>query len=133
MVSLFLLTGMKLVKGARVKYSTSGATTVTGNIGIDVAPISMTFGPKGHWSSTNDDTTEFNRKSEFVFAFRVKRLRLGRKLKLEEHNKGAFLAIGNDEQDDESVLVEDVDGSDIKTAAVVTDVTENGSVYCVPA
>ena len=68
-VSLFLLTGMKLVKGAKIKYSTSESTTVTGNIGINVAPLGMTFGPKGHWSSTNDDETEFNRESELVFAF----------------------------------------------------------------
>jgi hypothetical protein len=115
-VSLFLVTGMKLVKGAKIKYSTSGSTAVTGNISIDVAPLGMTFGPKGHWSSTNDDETEFNRDSEFVFAFRVKRLAFGRKLKVEEYNRGAFL-----------------DGSDIKNARLVPDVTENGSVYCILA
>ncbi|UPK98282.1 hypothetical protein LCI18_009217 [Fusarium solani-melongenae] len=118
-VSLFLVTGLKLVKGARIKYSTSQNTKVTGNIGIDVR--------------TNEDQTEFNRESEFVFAFRVKRLKFGRRLKVEEHNQGAFLAIGEDQQDSESVLIEDVDGSGIKTARVVPDVTENGSVYCVPA
>lgn len=132
-VSLFLVTGMKLVKGAKIKYSTSGSTAVTGNIGIDVAPLGMAFGPKGHWSSTNDDGTEFNRDSEFVFAFRVKRLRFGRKLKVEEYNRGAFLAIGKDGNDDESVLVEDVNGSEIKNARLVPDVTENGSIYCIPA
>lgn len=132
-VSLFLITGMKLVKGARIKYGTSQSTTLTGNIGVDVAPIGMTFGPKGHWSSTNDDETEFNRESEFVFAFRVKRLRFGRQLKVEDYSKGAFLAIGKDKPDDESVIVDDVDGSDIKTARMVPDVTENGNVYCIPA
>lgn len=132
-VSLFLVTGMKLVKGARIKYSTSQSTTVTGNIGIDVAVLGTTFGPKGHWISTNDEGTEFNRDSEFVFAFRVKRLKFGRRLKVEEYNKGAFLAVGGEQEDDEIVLVEDVDGSDIKTAKAVPDVTEDGSVYCVPA
>lgn len=132
-VSLFLVTGMKLVKGARIKYSTSQSTMVTGNIGIDVTALGMTLGPKGHWISTTDDGTEFNRESEFVFAFRVKRLKLGRRLKVEEYNKGAFMAVGGEQEDDESVLVEDVDGSDIKTAKAVPDVTENGSVYCVPA
>lgn len=134
-VSLFLITGMKLVKGAKIKYSTSGSTAVTGHIGIDVAPLSMTFGPKGHWTRTNDAETEFNRDSEFVFAFRVKRLRLGRKVKTEDYNKGAFLAIGKDENDDETepVLVDDVDGSDIENARLVSDVAENGNVYCIPA
>ena len=132
-VSLFLVTGMKLAKGARIKYSASQSTKVKGNIGIDVAALGTTFGPKGHWSSTSDDETEFNRESEFVFAFRVKRLKFGRRTKAEEYNKGAFLGIGGEQEDGESVLVEDMDGSEIKTAKAVPDVTENGSVYCVPA
>ncbi|EHK17757.1 uncharacterized protein TRIVIDRAFT_66658 [Trichoderma virens Gv29-8] len=132
-VSLFLVTGLKLVKGARIKYLTSRSTTATGNIGIDVPALGTTFGPKGHWVTTNDDQTEFNRESEFVFAFRVKRLKFGRRLKVEDYNKGAFLAVDGGQEDGESVLVEDVDGSEIKTAKAVPDVTENGNVYCVPA
>ena len=134
-VSLFLVTGMKLVKGAKIKYSTSGGTAVTGNVGIDVAPLGMIFGPKGHWARRTEDETEFNRDSEFVFAFRVKRLRFGWKLKTEEYNKGAFLAIGKNKNDDEteSVLLDNVDGSGIENARLVPDVAENGSVYSVPA
>jgi hypothetical protein len=131
--SLFLVTGMKLVKGARIKYSTSQSTTVSGSISVDVPTLGATFRPQGHWVSINDDETEFNRESEFVFAFRVKRLKFGRRLKVEEYNKGAFLAVGGEKEDDESVLVEDVDGSDIMNAKAVLDVTENGNVYCVPA
>ncbi|PHH77790.1 hypothetical protein CDD82_3357 [Ophiocordyceps australis] len=132
-VSLFLVTGMKLVKGARIRYTSSQSTTVTANIGVNVPPLGMTFGPKGRWISTNDDETEFNRESEFVFAFRVKRIKVGKSLKVEEYNKGAFLAVDGENKDDESVLVEDVYGPDIKTAKAVPDVTENGSVYCVSA
>ncbi|KAL7946828.1 hypothetical protein V8C42DRAFT_318886 [Trichoderma barbatum] len=131
--SLFLVTGMKLVKGARIKYSISQSTTVTGNTGIDMPALGMTFGPRGHWISTNNDETEFHRESEFVFAFRVKRLKFGRRLKVEKYSKGAFFAIGGDKEDGESTLVEDVDGSDIETAKAVPDVTENGIVYCVLA
>ncbi|KAI6778503.1 uncharacterized protein J7T54_005027 [Emericellopsis cladophorae] len=130
---LFLVTGMKLVKGAQIKYSTSQTTTVKGKLGIDMVALGMTFGPKGYWTGANGDATESNRESEFVFAFRVKRLKFGRRLKLEEYNKGAFMTIGGKKEDDECVLVGDVDGADIKTAEVVPDVTENGNVYCVPA
>jgi hypothetical protein len=131
--SLYLVTGMKLVKGAKIKYSTSRSTSVKGNIGVDVAPLGMTFGPKGQWTSADDDVTESNRESEFVCAFRVKRLKFGRRVKLEEYSKGAFMAVGGEKDDDECVLVEDVDSADIKTAEAVPDVTENGNVYCVPA
>jgi hypothetical protein len=134
-VSLFLVTGMKLVKGAKIKYSTSGSTGITANMGIDLTTLGVSFGPKGHWSRMNDDETEFSRESEFVFAFRVKRLRFGLRAKIEEYNKGAFLAIGKDKSNNETepVLVDDVDGSDIENAKLVLDVTENDNVYCVPA
>ena len=130
--SLYLVTGMKLVKGAKIKYSTGASTAVAGNFGVDVAPIGMAIGPKGHWSKINDDETKFSRKSEFVFAIRVKKLRIGRSLKTEDYNKGAFLAIGKDEQDDTTIFIEDVDGSSIQSAQIVLDEAENEGVYCVP-
>jgi hypothetical protein len=130
---LFLVTGLKLVKGAKMSYSTSQSRTVSGNLGIDVPALGMAFGPKGQWTTTDDDATEATRESEFVFAFRVKRLKFGRRLKLEEYNKGAFMGVGGKKEDDQCVLVEDVDGADIKTAEAVPDATENGNVYCVPA
>lgn len=130
---LFVVTGIKLVKGAKIKYSTSESTTVHANFGIDVTSLGTTIGPKGHWNSMNDDVTEFNRESEFVFAFRVKRLKFGRRLKLGEYNKGAFMTFRGKKDDDECVSVEDVNGADIGTAEAVPDVTENGNVYCIPA
>jgi hypothetical protein len=130
---LFMVTGMKLVKGAKIEYSTSRSSTVNGKLGTDVAALGTTAGPKGQWISTKDDATEFNYESEFMFAFRVKRLKFGRRLNLGDYNKGAFMTVGGKNEDDECVLVEDVDGADVKTAEAVPDVTENGNVYCVPA
>lgn len=132
-VSLFLVTGIKVVQGARIKYSTSQSTKVAGNIGIDVTALGTTVGPKGHWDSVNEDTTEFNRDSEFVFAFRVKKLKIGRRVNTEDYNKGAFLADGGQKENDLSVTVEDLDGSEFSSAKTVQDVTENGRVYCIPA
>ncbi|KAJ5100695.1 hypothetical protein N7456_006747 [Penicillium angulare] len=130
---LFVVTGIKLVKGAQIKYSTAKSTNVSGNFGIDVTALGTTFGPKGHWSSMSDDVAEFNRESEFVFAFRVKRLKFGRRLKLGEYNKGAFMTVGGKRDEEQCVSVEDMDGADIGTAKAVPDVTENGIVYCIPA
>lgn len=133
-VSLYLVTAMKLVKGAKIKYSTSESTGFNGNIGIDVPALGLTVGPKGSWSRIEGDETEFDRDSEFIFAFRVKRLRITRKVKIEDYNKGAFLSIGKDEdgKETESILVDDVDGSSFENATAIHDATENESVYCVP-
>lgn len=135
-VSLYLVTGLKLVKGANIKYSTSRSTDVKANIGINVAPLGLTIGPKGHWTKKSGDETEFSRESEFVFAFRVKRLKfgLGRTLEAEGYTKGAFLTTGgavNSEQ--EACLMDDVDGSSCASASFVSDATEGENVYCVPA
>ena len=130
-VSLFLVTGMKIVKGAKIKYSTS-----TANVGIASSAFgNINMGPKGHWTRTTDDENEFKRASEFVFAFRVKRLRIKKKVEAEEYNKGAFLSIndGKDNDDTQHVLIDDHDGSDIQTANLVLDATEDGPVYCVAA
>ncbi|KAI1116604.1 hypothetical protein F5Y14DRAFT_48575 [Nemania sp. NC0429] len=131
--ALFLVTGMKLVKGARIKYLTSRSTMVKGDLGLDVTALGTTFGPKGHWTRAEEGVVESTREAEFVFAFRVKRLRFGRRVRLEEYSKGAFMAVGGKADEDECVLVEDVDGAGIETAEAVHDETENGNVYCVPA
>ncbi|KAI1052334.1 hypothetical protein LB507_007579 [Fusarium sp. FIESC RH6] len=130
---LFMVTGLKIVKGAQIKYSTSQTTTAKGNIGVDVPALGTTFGPKGHWTSNEDETTESSRESEFVFAYCVKRLRFGRRLKLQEYITGAFMTVGGKQDNDECVLVEEVDGADIKTAELVLDETESRNVYCVRA
>ena len=169
---LFLVTGLKLVRGARIRYSTARSVMLGGKLGVDatsrgvmttaaavkigdgnddddsnrnnnnnnhfgvgvgMTAVGTSLGARGYWTSVDEDVTESHRESEFVFAFRVKRLRFGRRLRLEDYTKGAFMAVGGEEaDDDECVLVEDVDGADIQTAEAVSDVTENGNVYCVP-
>ena len=101
-------------------------------VGVGMTAVGTSLGARGYWTSVDEDVTESYRESEFVFAFRVKRLKFGRRLKLEDYTKGAFMAVGGEKADDECVLVEDVDGADIQTAEAVPDVTENGNVYCVP-
>lgn len=132
-VSLFLVTGMKIVKGARIKYSASTDTSINGNIGVDVVPLGVSAGPKGHWSRVNEEDTEFSRSSEFIFAFRVKRLRFGRGVKSQDYNKGALFAIGDHKIDceTESILIDDVDGSGIKNATLIPDTGENDKVFCI--
>lgn len=129
-ISLFLVTGMKIVKGANIKYSTSATSGVAAN-----ALGGISVGPKGHWTHTTEDENEIKRASEFVFAFRVKRLRFKKNVEAEDYNKGAFLSIndGKDNDRTQHVLIDDQDSSDMQTANLVSDVTEDGPVYCVAA
>ncbi|KAK1238466.1 hypothetical protein MKX07_006612 [Trichoderma sp. CBMAI-0711] len=132
--SLYLVTALKIAKGARIKYSTLQWKTVTGNGGIDGPARATLLSPEGPLTSTNTFEKGFNYEDEFVFAFRVKRLKIGRKVKVEDYNKGAFLAIGGEaDEDGLSVLVEDVDGSDLKTAKTVLGLAEDSSVNSILA
>lgn len=140
--SLYMVTGLKVVRGARVRYSAGRSTNVAVNAAVDVAPpFGVGVGPRGHWRVVEDEETGFDRDDEFVFAFRVKRLRFARKkVKAEDYSKGAFLAVGGgggdgEEKDgDEPVLVDDVDGSEIENAVLVHDADAGGGeVYCVPS
>ncbi|KAI9903645.1 hypothetical protein N3K66_000174 [Trichothecium roseum] len=142
--SLYMVTGLKVVRGARVRYSTRRKTNMAVNGAVDLAPpFGVGFGPRGEWRAVEDEETGFDRDDEFLFAFRVKRLRFARKkVKAEDYSKGAFLAVGGgggdgdgeEKEGDEPVLVDDVDGSEIENAVLVHDADAGGGeVYCVPS
>lgn len=131
--ALYLVTGMKLVKGAKIKYATSQSTAVKENVGIGVTALGATVGANGHWKRANEDAAESNREDEFVFAFRVKKLKFGRRVNPKDYSKGAYMNIGGQEDKGRCVSVEDVDGAGIKNAKAVPDETENEILYCVPA
>ena len=130
---LFIITGIKLIKGAKIKYLTLQSTTVKGNLGINVTALGRTFSPKGYQTSINNNTIESNHESEFIFTFRVKRLKFRRRLKLTEYNKGAFITVSGKKDNNKYILVKDVDRANIKTTKTIPNITENGNIYYVPA
>lgn len=127
-VSLYLVTGIKLAKGAKVNYSTSVTTTIRKRTDTSaLTPIyGLSFGPWGHFFKKTEDETKFKRESEFVFAFRVKRLRFryGRYVKIEEFTKGALLESAEDENggEVESVSIDDADDSNTGSDSDVDDI-----------
>ena len=125
--------GIKLIKGAKIKYLTLQSTTVKGNLGINVTALGRTFSLKGHWTSTNNNITESNRELEFIFAFRVKRLKFRQRLKLIEYNKGAFITVSGKKDNNKYILVKDVDKANIKTTKTIPNITKNSNIYYVPA
>ena len=68
-----------------------------------------------------------------LLRFRLKRFRSGRRFKTEDYSKGAFMAVEPDGKDGEtsSISVDDVHGSTVQNAVLLSDAAENGDVYCV--
>lgn len=129
-VSLYLVTGMKLAKNAKVKYSIFTNTTIKTRIHTSTGlslPESI-YGAKGSFTRDYEDEIKFRREAEFIFAFQVKKLRFrhGQDVKIEEYTKGACLesAEGEGGSEIESVLVDDAEGSNV---GIVSDGADVGS------
>jgi hypothetical protein len=129
-VSLYLVTGMKLAKSAKVKYSISVNTTIKAHIRTSTGRslTGLITGAKGCYIRTYDDEMESEQDAEFAFAFRVKRLsfRYGRDVKIEEFTEGACL---RDAEDDNGCEMESVslDGADGSNAGNVSDDADVGT------
>lgn len=120
-VSLYLVTGMKLAKGAHVKYSISVNTVIRTRIRTSTGLLvpELNYGLKYSYAKSYNDDAEYKVHSEFIFAFRVKRLRFryGRDVTIEEFTRGALLesAKGESGSEMESALVNDADGDDVES------------------
>lgn len=133
-VSLYLVTGMKIAKDAKVKYSISTNTTIKEHIrtttGLSLPESS--FGAKGSYVADCDDETQFKRESEFIFAFRVKKLTFkhGRDVKMEDFTKGACLESAEGENGSEiaSILLDDADSSSVGNVSDEADVEADADV-----
>lgn len=127
-VSIYLVTGMKIAKDANVKYSISVKTATRAVIRTSTGvPLPDSgYGPRGIYIRDHDEETEFKRDFEFIFAFRVKRLRFrhGRDLQIEDFTKGACLESAQGENGSEiaSVLLNDTDGSSVGNVSDEADV-----------
>jgi hypothetical protein len=135
--AVYLVTGLKIVRGAQISYSTSISTELSANLGVDgtAAAVPATIGLKGHWTKEKADKTSLDRADEFVFAFRVKKVTSkSGQIKDENFNEGAFLSIGagDDENPAEAVEAEEIKGTELHDAILVQDSIDGEQVYCVP-
>jgi hypothetical protein len=90
---VYLVTGTRIVSGAKIKYTHSNSFTATARAEVDgtVAAVQVKIGPSAHWTKKANDETEFDRLSEFLFAFRVKVSYKHGEVVGEDHKEGAFL------------------------------------------
>lgn len=99
--NLFVIVGVKTVSGAAVKRAHSGNVGGSFDISIDAAlagsPVPASVGPSVVSSSGSNESVSFEGSDDFVFAFRVQKLRMKRReeaVRQEDYNKGAMFEDG---------------------------------------
>jgi hypothetical protein len=78
---LYIVTGLKIARGAQMRIMRSRANEVVTGINVDGAavagmPVGVGFEVSPGWGS--DETGGFGGSDDFVFAFRVKKLRVSK-------------------------------------------------------
>lgn len=131
---VYLVTGIKTVSGAKIKYTKGAWTRATAKVGVDftAAGAPVKIGPQGHRNKTNDAKTDFERASEFLFAFRVLKVSYKHgEATGELYSEGAFLG-KDDTKTDEKPEAEEIAVDSIVGVSVVDEV-DGSEIVCVSA
>lgn len=138
--SLYVIVGTKTVSGVTIRRSRGELLSGVGDVGLDLAAtgVPVSVGPSVEISSSSRDTVSFEGSSDFVFAFRVRRIRLKASgiVLQDDYNRGALFGNSSDDEDEADGLgaaeLEDFDyfGADTEyNHAPVTDGNETVEVY----
>lgn len=99
--NLFVIVGVKTVSGAAVKRARYGNIGGSLDLSIDAAvvglPVPASVGPSVVFSSGSNESVSFEGSDDFVFAFRVQKLRMKRReesVRQEDYAKGAMFEYG---------------------------------------
>lgn len=138
--ALFVVVGVKTVSGAAVKRARSGNIGGSLDISIDAAvagsPVPTSVGPSVVSSSGSNESVSFEGSDDFVFAFRVQKLRVKRRnetMRQEDYNKGALFGGAFRGKEEPEVLelseLEATDGSDDFVDEQVDDEGDQATVF----
>lgn len=98
--SIYMITGVKIVRGAQVKETIERGFGGDTEVGVDATMVGVpvSVGPKLEASKENKREISFSGSSDFVFAYRLRKIRYreGKPLKQDEYVNGALL--GRDEE-----------------------------------
>lgn len=139
---LYVIVGVKTVSGAAVKRAHSGNIGGSLDISIDAAvagsPVPTSVGPSVVSSSGISESVSFEGSDDFVFAFRLQKLRMKRReegVRQEDYAKGAMFEYGAPgKKESESLEISELNASDGLDDFASQDVDEedNQAVVYVP-
>lgn len=148
--TLYVVVGVKTVTGAAAgrreaarELGGEADVAVDGALLGAVGGVPVSVGPSAGWTRRSKDSVAFGGSSDFVFAFRVRRVKIvaSGDVVQDDHHRGAMLGLPGEGEDEERdgdgglgfrvVGVDDedfVDGGDEVSVASVLDVDETANV-----
>jgi hypothetical protein len=119
----YIVTGLKTAYGATKVTETMRKRSLHGGIGVDgsAAGVPASLGLQGHWSSSVGERSAAD-KSDFVFGFKLRRLRLKKsELTHEAYDRGAQYGLGGQSGsmngDNEELDANDFDLEELEAAS----------------
>jgi hypothetical protein len=124
---LYMITGVRIARGARLVQSVSKAVGGVAKVGVDLTALTaapLSVGPAAEISKTSRKDYSFNDASDFVYAYRVCEVHYGKDVYTMPYNRGDTFRLerdnelqtsSEDEEDEEEnprVFVEKIDESD---------------------
>lgn len=130
---VYIVTGYKVIKGARIRSKLSKKWGATMKFGADLTSLGVPVqvGPEGKFDHGRSEETEWMIDDEMVFAYRLREVRWKREsVKTKAYNRGAFLDADQSDGDDEpgfeveSIVSGDALGDD---KSCIVDAIDEGS------
>ena len=121
---VYMITGLKIAYGATKAVEMMKKRGMHAQIGIDAsavgAPMSLTLGPKVHMSSSVTEKLTAG-KSDFVFGFKLRRLRYKKGVVVDEaYGRGAQYGLGQGNDEDQEAETLDVEDFDVESVEAGT-------------
>ncbi|KAF2466866.1 uncharacterized protein BDR25DRAFT_376386 [Lindgomyces ingoldianus] len=140
---VYIITGLKIVRGAKAKSSKKSGHGGTLSVGLDGAAMAapVEAGPELGIQSESEEGVKWSASDDFVFAYRVSKVKMKKRngeVKEEEYTKGALYGLPSDESKESSAVfdVDTVEGDEAVAAEfggdeIATVVDEDGECVCV--
>jgi hypothetical protein len=112
---VYMITGLKIAYGATKAMEMMKRRGVHAQIGVDVSTVGViSLGPKVNVSSNTAEKLGAG-KSDFLFGFKLRRLRYKKGVMTDEaFDRGAQYGLGQEDEDDQEAEILDVDDFDIE-------------------
>lgn len=104
---VYMITGIKVARGASVANSTAREVDANAKVGADATMVGapVTLGPKLGFEKKKERSVAYAGSTDYIFAYRLKRIRARKGGKLEEGDyiKGALYGMVDDEEKEQSL------------------------------
>lgn len=115
---MYMITGIKIARGASVESSKPREVGGSGKVGVDLTAVGapVTLGLEGGIEKKRERSVAYAGSTDYIFAYQLKRVRArkGGNFKEDDYSKGALFGMDDEDEKEmtlrEAYEIEDFDG-----------------------